>query len=197
MLVDIKHGELAQVTWIVPDCAHSDHPGSGSEGPDWVASIVNAIGNSPYWNSTAIFITWDDWGGWYDHVVADQSGRDGAGIPRSAADRFAYAKHGYITHHMHEASGFIAFIEHNFDLGTLGTRDAGTDVFADCFDYTQKPPPLTAIPTKVTPDHLIHEADTGPPDDDEKPVFRFQRPVVGRASQPERGNGAGIKQYVA
>jgi hypothetical protein len=67
---------------------------------------------------------------------------------------------------MHTADGFIAFIENNFDLGSLGTRDAGADVFADCFDYTQKPPSLTVIPTKVTPDRLIHEADTGPPDDD-------------------------------
>ena len=55
VLVDLQHGELAQVTWIVPDWSHSDHPGSGSEGPDWVASIVNAIGNSQYWNSTAVF----------------------------------------------------------------------------------------------------------------------------------------------
>ncbi len=64
MLVDLAHNELAQVTWIIPDWTHSDHPDSGSlEGPDWVASIVNAIGQSQYWNSTAIFITWDDWGG--------------------------------------------------------------------------------------------------------------------------------------
>ncbi len=64
VLVDLAHNELAQVTWIIPDWTHSDHPDSGSlEGPDWVASIVNAIGQSQYWNSTAIFITWDDWGG--------------------------------------------------------------------------------------------------------------------------------------
>jgi hypothetical protein len=77
-----------------------------------------------------------------------------------------YAKHGYVSHHMHEASGFIAFIEHNFDLGTLGTRDAGTDAYSDCFDYSQTPPPYVGIPTKVTVDRLVHEKDSGPPDDD-------------------------------
>jgi phospholipase C len=166
VLVDIQAGELAQVTWIVPDFAHSDHPGSGNEGPDWVASIVDAIGSSQYWNSTAIFITWDDWGGWYDHVnppVVDSMG-PGFRVPLLVIS--PYAKHGYVSHHMHESSGFIAFIEHNFDLGTLGARDAGADAYADCFDYAQTPPPFAAIPTRVSAEHIIREKDTGPPDDD-------------------------------
>jgi len=166
VLVDIKHGELAQVTWIIPDYAHSDHPGAGSEGPDWVASIVNAIGNSPYWNSTAIFITWDDWGGWYDHVSPTKVDEMGPGFRVPLLIVSPYAKHGYITHHFHESSGFIAFIEHNFDLGTLGRRDAGTDAFSDCFDYTQQTAPFVPIQTKVTADHILHELDSGPPDDD-------------------------------
>ncbi len=166
VLVDIKHGELAQVTWIVPDWSHSDHPGSGDEGPDWVTSIVNAIGNSPYWNSTAIFISWDDWGGWYDHVTPTKVDEMGPGFRVPLLIVSPYARHGYITHHVHEASGFIAFIEHNFDLGTLGARDAGTDAFSDCFDYTQTPPSFSAIPTKVTAERIIREEDSGPPDDD-------------------------------
>jgi phospholipase C len=167
VLVDIAHGELAQVTWIVPDRTHSDHPGSGSaEGPDWVASIVNAIGNSPYWDSTAIFITWDDWGGWYDHVDPPKVDEMGPGFRVPLLVVSPYAKHGYVSHRMHEASGFIRFIEYNFGLGTLGTRDAGSDAFADCFDYTQKPQPYTVIQTRVGPDVLIREQPSGPPDDD-------------------------------
>lgn len=166
VLVDIKNGELAQVTWIVPDWSHSDHPGSGSEGPAWVASIVNAIGNSQYWNSTAIFISWDDWGGWYDHVSPTKVDEMGPGFRVPLLIVSPWTKHGYITHHFHEASGFIAFIEHNFDLGTLGARDAGTDAFSDCFDYTQTPAPFAPIPTKVTAEHIMRELDTGPPDDD-------------------------------
>ena len=166
VLVDIKAGELAQVTWIVPDFTHSDHPGSGSEGPAWIAAIVNAIGNSPYWNSTAIFISWDDWGGWYDHVSPTKVDAMGPGFRVPLLIVSPYSKHGYVTHHFHEASGFIAFIEHNFDLGTLGARDAGTDAFSDCFDYTQTPNPLAPIPTKVTAEQILHEVDSGPPDDD-------------------------------
>ncbi|MGB7266494.1 MAG: alkaline phosphatase family protein [Terracidiphilus sp.] len=166
VLVDIQHGELAQVTWIVPDWAHSDHPGSGSEGPDWVASIVNAIGKSQYWDSTAIFISWDDWGGWYDHVVPPQMDAMGPGFRVPLLVVSPWTKHGYVSHRVHTAGGFIAFIEHNFDLGSLGTRDAGADVFSDCFDYTQKPLVFGAIPTKVTSDQIIRELDSGPPDDD-------------------------------
>jgi len=166
ILVDIQHGELAQVTWIVPDWAHSDHPGSGSEGPDWVASIINAIGNSPYWDSTAIFISWDDWGGWYDHVDPPKVDAMGPGFRVPLLIVSPFARHGYITHIDHEASGFIAFIEHNFDLGTLGARDAGTDAFADCFDYTQTPQPFSLIPTRISLDQLLREKDSGPPDDD-------------------------------
>jgi phospholipase C len=165
-LIDIQHGELAQVTWIVPDWAHSDHPGAGSEGPDWVASIVNAIGNSPYWNSTGVFIAWDDWGGWYDHVVPPKMDAMGPGFCVPLLVVSPYAKHGYISHHFHEASGFIAFIEHSFDLGTLGARDADPTALADCFDYTQKPAPYKSVQTHMTVDQILQELPSGPPDDD-------------------------------
>jgi phospholipase C len=165
-LTDIQHGELAQVTWIVPDWSHSDHPGSGNEGPDWVASIVNAIGKSQYWNSTAIFISWDDWGGWYDHVLPPKMDQMGPGFRVPLLVVSPYAKHGYVSHHFHEASGFIAFIEYNFDLGTLGARDAGGDYYRDCFDYQQTPAPYNSLKTKITTDQLIREKPSGPPDDD-------------------------------
>jgi phospholipase C len=168
ILLDLKNGELAQVTWIVPDWGHSDHPGSASsEGPDWVASIVNAVGDSPYWSSTAIFISWDDWGGWYDHVSPPKMDAMGMGFRVPLLVVSPYAKHGYVSHHFHEASGFISFIEKNFDLGTLGARDAGSDAYADCFDYTQTPMPYHKIATKLTPEYLMHEKPSGPLDDDD------------------------------
>ena len=69
VLRDIASDRLAQVTFVTPSAAESDHAGKNDgTGPSWVASIVNAIGKSSYWNSTAIIVTWDDWGGWYDHV---------------------------------------------------------------------------------------------------------------------------------
>ncbi len=70
ILSDIKSGTLANVSWVSPDPVNSDHPNSRSNsGPAWVASIVNAMGKSKYWKDCAIFVVWDDWGGWYDHVA--------------------------------------------------------------------------------------------------------------------------------
>lgn len=74
VLTDIANKNLAQVSWVMPHEGASDHGGekSGPCGPAWVTAIVNAIGKSPYWNSTAIVISWDEWGGWFDHVVSPQ-----------------------------------------------------------------------------------------------------------------------------
>lgn len=76
VLGDIRNCELAAVSWVIPDGKYSDHPINSRQGPAWVAAIVNAIGNSTtcdnnigYWQDSAIFITWDDWGGWFDHVA--------------------------------------------------------------------------------------------------------------------------------
>jgi len=167
VLNDIGRGKLAQVTWIVPSWAHSDHPGSGDEGPDWVASIVNAIGaNDQLWKSTAIFISWDDWGGWYDHVNPPQLDEMGLGFRVPVLVVSPYARHGYVSHKTHEASGFLTFIEHNFGLPNLGTRDALAAGFTDCFDYTQPPQTYVPIPTRRTAHELIREDPSGPPDDD-------------------------------
>jgi phospholipase C len=69
VLLDIARGALANVVWVTPSGFDSDHPETNDgSGPSWVAAIVNAIGKSRYWKDTAIFVTWDDWGGWYDHV---------------------------------------------------------------------------------------------------------------------------------
>jgi phospholipase C len=166
VLTDIQRGHLAQVTWIVPSWSHSDHPGSGDEGPDWVTSIVNAIGASPFWKSTAIFISWDDWGGWYDHVNPPQVDKMGLGFRVPVLVISPYARHGYISHQTHEASGFLTYIEHNFGLPNLGTRDAIAAGFSDCFDYTQPPQSFFAVPTHHTAQELIREKPSGPPDDD-------------------------------
>lgn len=166
VLTDIAAGELAQVTWIVPDYAHSDHPGSGTEGPDWVAAIVNAIGKSQYWNSTAIFISWDDWGGWYDHVDPPKIDKMGPGFRVPLLVVSPYARHGYVSHEFHTASGFNIFIERNFGLPSLGTRDTVPEAFSDCFDYQQTPAPFKPIATRITAGTLIQEKSSGPPDDD-------------------------------
>ena len=167
ILADVANGQLAQVTWVVPTYNHSDHPGSLPEGPDWVAAVVNAIGNSPFWNSTAIFITWDDWGGWYEHVPPPQIDAMGLGFRVPVLVVSPYARHSYVSHVTHESSGFLAFIEHTFNLPTLGSRDVLADDFSDCFDYTQLPKPFIKINALHTPQYLINENRTAPPDDDD------------------------------
>jgi phospholipase C len=166
VLSDIAAGHLAQVTWIVPSLNNSDHPGAPAQGPDWVATLVNAIGRSKYWANTTIFIAWDDWGGFYDHVPPPKTDDMGLGFRVPVLVVGPYARRGYISHVNHESSGFLRYTEEVFNLPTLGTRDATADDFRDCFDYTQPPTPFTPIPTHLTPDFFLHQKPSGPPDDD-------------------------------
>jgi len=94
-LTDIGAGQLANVTWITPTYSNSDHPGLNSAaGPAWVASLVNAVGTSKFWNSTAIFVMWDDWGGWFDPVKPVFRDYDGLGFRVPILMVSAYAKRG-------------------------------------------------------------------------------------------------------
>ena len=168
VLTDIESGNLAQATWITPSADYSDHPGPGltSMGPDWVASITNAIGASQYWDSTVIFISWDDWGGWYDHVPPPMVDNMGLGFRVPVLVVSPYANHGYISHTQHEFSGFLKYTEEVFNLPSLGTRDVNADDFADCFNYSQTPQPYVQIPVTFTPDYFRGLTTSSPPDDD-------------------------------
>ncbi|MEO6991908.1 MAG: alkaline phosphatase family protein, partial [Candidatus Baltobacteraceae bacterium] len=114
---DIQGGFLANVTWITPTCENSDHAGCGSNtGPQWVTSLVNAIGNSQFWDSTAIFIMWDDYGGWYDHVAPTLLDYDGAGLRVPLLIISPYAKKGYVSHVHYEHGSILKFAEDQFGL---------------------------------------------------------------------------------
>jgi phospholipase C len=168
IVTDISNGNLAQVSFVVPARSYSDHAGTGatSAGPDWVATVTNAIGGSQYWNSTAIFITWDDWGGWYDHVIPPSVDMMGLGFRVPLIVVSPYAKHGYVSHVTHEFGGFLKFIEEQFGLPSLNTRDAMSDDFSDCFDFTQSPSPYQTVPTSHPPSYFQKVVDRDPPDDD-------------------------------
>ena len=168
VLTDIQNGMLAQVTWITPSTDYSDHAGAGATamGPDWVASITNTIGASQYWDSTAIFITWDDWGGWYDHVPSPLVDNMGLGFRVPLIVVSPYANHGYISHTIHEPSGFLKYTEEVFSLPSLGTRDATADDLSDCFDYAQTPQPYMQIPVTFTPKYFQSLKSSTMPDDD-------------------------------
>jgi phospholipase C len=143
IFTDINNYQLPQVSWVIPDGKQSDHPGSNAgEGPSWVASLVNAIGSSYYWNDTVIFITWDDWGGWFDHV-APQVVNDGYswgsgyvyGLRVPLIIVSPYVKQGYISHVTHDFGSILRFIEENYNLPSLGYADAYADDFSDCFYF--------------------------------------------------------------
>ncbi len=145
ILTDPGNGKLASVSWVMPDWADSDHSWNGSlTGPSWVASVVNAIGESPYWNSTAIFIVWDDWGGFFDPAVPPQLDFRGLGIRVPCLIISPYAKKNYVDQTQYEFGSILKFTEDAFHLPRLGTEaDGYTDGRAtspvDAFDFLQKP----------------------------------------------------------
>jgi len=164
ILTDIASSQLASVSWVMPDGRASDHPLSNTgSGPSWVGSIVNAIGSSSYWSNTAIIITWDDWGGWYDHVAPRviNSYEYGFRVPLLVVS--PYAKAGYVSHVNHDFGSVLRFIEEIYGIPSLGYADALADNFYDCFNFSQTPLKFRAIPTAVSAEQFL--SDPRPPTD--------------------------------
>jgi phospholipase C len=175
VLTDIINGHLAQVTWVIPNGLYSDHAkGNDGTGPSWVASVVNAIGNSAYWANTAIIITWDDWGGWYDHVapkVINDGVSWGSGylygfrVPLIVVSPYAKAAH--ISHVTHDFGSILKFIETTYSLPSLGYADAAADDLSDCFDLTQTPITYQTIAAPLAASSFINDKRPATaPDDD-------------------------------
>ena len=163
ILTDIARGQLAGVSWVIPTAAASDHAlSTDGSGPYWVASIVNAVGTSQYWNDTAIFVTWDDWGGWFDHVSPPIYGSYELGFRVPLIVVSPYARRGYVSHVQHEFGSIIHFIESTYGLGSLGYTDARADDLADCFDFSQTPSPFVAVAADPLP---ANPPPVGPPPD--------------------------------
>jgi phospholipase C len=158
VLTDIANGTLAQVTWIVPATAYSDLATANEtgQGPNWVGNIVNEIGASQFWDSTAILISWDDWGGWYDHINPPQVDNMGLGFRVPLIVVSPYAKLGYVSHQQHEFGSFLHFTEEVFNLPSLGTRDATADDLADCFDFGQTPQIYLPVPVTQGPSYFLN-----------------------------------------
>jgi phospholipase C len=140
-LTDVKDGNLRTVSWVTPAYEDSDHAGNDSAtGPSWVASLVNAVGESKYWNSTAIFVLWDGFGGWYDPVPPRYLDADGLGLRVPLLVISPYAKSGYVSHVHYEHGSILRFIEDDFGLQQLAASDKrAVSPEADCFDFNQSP----------------------------------------------------------
>jgi phospholipase C len=164
VLDDVANGQLASVTWVVPSLANSDHCCSSQNGPAWVASVVNAVGKSPFWNSTAIFVVWDDWGGWFDHVAPPQLDSMGLGFRVPLLVISPYAKQGYVSHVQHEFGSVLRFTEEDFGLSVLAATDARADDLSDSFNFRQAA--RTYVPVSVTVPQSALRTSSGPPDND-------------------------------
>jgi phospholipase C len=158
-----RSGHLPAVSWIVPNDHYSEHPPSlVSNGQFWVTSLINAIMRSPNWKSTAIFLAWDDWGGFYDHVNPPTVDGNGYGLRVPALVISPYAKRGYVDHQTLSFDAYLKFIEDDFlggqriDPQTDGRPDprptvrenvAGLGDLRKDFDFSQPPrPPLILSP---------------------------------------------------
>ena len=151
---------MPAVSWIVPIDKNSDHPGiTQDDGPSWVASIVNAIGESPYWDSTAIVVVWDDWGGFYDNYAPPVKDYGGLGFRVPALIISPYARPGYISKTQYEFGSILRYVEDNFNLGTLGppSTDKRATSIIDSFDYTQSPIKFKPITSSHDKAYFLHE----------------------------------------
>jgi len=168
ILKDIQNNQLSAVSWVIPNWAESDHAKNNAGlGSSWVASVVNAIGNSAYWSSTAIFVTWDDWGGWYDHVAPTiyDSYEYGFRVPMIIVS--PYAKPGYVSKVTHDFGSILKFTEKVYNLPSLGYADSRADDLSDCFQFDAQPNRFKRIQSPHDADYFLKTPEVlGDPDDD-------------------------------
>jgi phospholipase C len=161
-----KNGTLPAVSWVVPSGAVSEHPPAAvSTGQSYVTSLINAVMTGPDWDSTAIFLTWDDWGGFYDHVAPPSVDVNGYGLRVPGITISPYAKKGYLDHQTLSFDAYDKFIEDDFlggqrlDPATDGRPDPRPDVRENApvlgdltaeFDFNQPPRPPTPLPIHPT-----------------------------------------------
>jgi phospholipase C len=159
---DVKGGALPAVSWIVPSQTESEHPpGLVTAGQSYVTNLVNTIMRSPDWKSTAIFISWDDWGGFYDHVTPPAVSAQGYGLRVPGLMISPYARTGLVDHQTLSSDAYLKFIEDDFlggqriDPSTDGRPDSRPTVPEDErvlgnlvkeFDFTQKPQKPLILP---------------------------------------------------
>jgi phospholipase C len=177
LFTDISKKQLPAVSWITPDGANSDHPSEYAHarcatpgptappvdtGPSWVAQIVNAVGESAYWKSTAIVVLWDDWGGFYDHVAPPPpegwQGGPGFRVPMLIVS--AYAKP-HVDHTVYEFGSILRFVENTWSLGSLGKNDAHSTSIGNAFDFKMAPRAFQKIPAKYSQSYFLHQPPSG------------------------------------
>jgi phospholipase C len=156
----IQNGQLPAVSWIIPGAwvpptypaackgqSPSEHPPARSDcGMDYVAYLVNQVMQSQYWQSSAIVVTWDDYGGFYDNVPPPQVDAFGEGFRVPTLVISPWAKHGFIDHTQYEFASLLRLAEVTFNVPTLGNRDVAANDMMNSFDFSQSPQPTLIEP---------------------------------------------------
>ena len=154
---DAKSGSLPSVCWIVPTPIDSEHPPADSaRGMRHVTDLVNAVMSGPDWKDTAIIVTWDDYGGFYDHVSPPAVDRYGYGPRVPTLVISPYARSGFVCHTRFDFTSPLKLIEERFGLKPLTARDAAANDMRDCFDFRRKPlaPDILTPTTKLDFSHV-------------------------------------------
>ena len=151
---DVAHGKLAPVSWLVTDTLRSEHPPASScLGENTTVSELNALMRGPVWKNTAVFVTWDDFGGFYDHVAPPKRDQLGLGPRVPTLVISPYARRGYVDHATYDFSSLLRFVERRFGLAPLTTRDAHAADLSGGFDVTA--PPAAPYPLQPHPCAII------------------------------------------
>ncbi|HET6275016.1 MAG TPA: alkaline phosphatase family protein [Candidatus Cybelea sp.] len=162
-LSDVAKGKLAAFTWVTPLCPDSDHTDcGGGDGPSWVASVVNAVGESQFWDSTVIFVQWDDWGGLYDPVPPPFKDYDGLGFRVPLMVISPYAKSDYVSHVQYETASVLRYAEDLFGLDRLSAADSrATSPAKDCLDFNRKPRRFVPIAAPLDARFFLNQPNDG------------------------------------
>ncbi len=158
ILNDISSGNLRSVTWVTPTWVNSDHAGNNSNtGPSWVTSVVNAVGESQYWDSTAIFIMWDDYGGWYDPEPPAYVDYDGLGLRLPLLIISPYAKKDVVTHVHLEHGSILKFVEDVYGLPRLTASDTRANSPKAAFNFKQQPRTFVPFQAPYSRYYFLHQ----------------------------------------
>ena len=183
IFTDISNGTLPSVSWVIPDFLNSDHAVDPPNpvpagytfpidyGPAWVASVVNAIGKSKYWNNTAIVVTWDDWGGYYDHVAPPQIDYQGTGFRVPLLVISPYVPKGKISHTTYEFGSILKCVEQTFKLAPLNQWDRDPNSICagpgNVFNFARPARTFVPISTKFTKQFFTRQPPSNEPVDTE------------------------------
>lgn len=148
-VTDALSGNLPEVSWVMPDNANSEHPPSGvCRGENWSVKEINAVMQGPQWSSTAIFLLWDDFGGFFDHLAPQKLDVYGAGARVPLIIISPYARAATVVHTTYTFDSLLAFVEANWSLQHLTPRDAAAHNMMDAFSFTQKPLAPLVLPQR-------------------------------------------------